>query len=577
MNGAGPVPTTPLYILDASAPFFLPEYFKTGRTINWSKIPFAFLERNGRLPLDVCDRIEQRFGRFIAAAAAEGFNALSLDDVAHAAALPGYSARLCTKISAYQELYQRLFERARAHNLGVFLNTDIMFYAAELSGRRGNALNVNMLEAAIERLFLQFPRIAGLILRLGECDGLDVSGDFCSRLVVRKPAQANNLLRRILPLFVKSNRLMIVRTWTVGAYPIGDLIWNPKTYRTVFKGIEGSQVIVSLKFGETDFYRYLEPTPLFFEGPQNKILEIQARREYEGFGEFPAFAGYEYERYRTQLAACPLLCGIHVWCQTGGWSRFNHLTFLKQAALWNELNAVAALTIFAKGYSAERAAADFCARRLPGHDTGDFARLALLSDRLVKRLWYLPEFAEQEFYFRRVRLPPLLWIFWDTIIINGMVRCFMRTTVRNRPQAIDRARLALADINEMKSLARTLGLDGAAFDRQYALFEILALAHGYFLGNNPATDAAALGERISRFSREYPYGFTFEFNRAHRPFVYFFLAVAARLALRRRSKYRIIDRVLIIPLGGLLFLAARRWFQPRFAKGRAMGLRVIFR
>ena len=63
-------------------------------------------------------------------------------------------------------------------------------------------------------------------MRIGESDRLDVRGDtdFKSELHIKTPAQANRLLRTLLPVFEKHQRRLILRTWTVGAYRVGDFI-----------------------------------------------------------------------------------------------------------------------------------------------------------------------------------------------------------------------------------------------------------------------------------------------------------------------------------------------------------------
>ena len=145
-----------------------------------------------------------------------------------------------------------------------------------------------------------------------------MTGTFKSRLVVHTPGQCRRFLKRVLPTFEKYDKTLIVRTWTLGAFPVGDLMWNRKTFDEVFGRIYSDNLIVSHKYGETDFFRYLNMNPLFFDSPVRQIMELQSRREYEGFGEFPSFVGHDYERYARYLSTCENVVGISVWCQTGG-------------------------------------------------------------------------------------------------------------------------------------------------------------------------------------------------------------------------------------------------------------------
>jgi hypothetical protein len=145
----------------------------------------------------------------------------------------------------------------------------------------------------------------------------------------------------LLPVFEARDTVLIVRTWTLGAYPIGDLMWNRRTYDAVFGDVASRYLIVSLKYGDTDFFRYLDVNPLFFHGPQQKIVEFQCRREYEGMGEYPSFVGWLHARYLTALRerSCNLVGMFAI--QAGGWAPFRRLAFCGDGSIWNELNTYA--------------------------------------------------------------------------------------------------------------------------------------------------------------------------------------------------------------------------------------------
>ncbi len=71
-----------------------------------------------------------------------------------------------------------------------------------------------------------WPELDGLILRIGESDGVDGRGDFISRLAIKQPREAGALLRTLLPSFEARGATLDFRTWTRGAFPVGDLVWN---------------------------------------------------------------------------------------------------------------------------------------------------------------------------------------------------------------------------------------------------------------------------------------------------------------------------------------------------------------
>ncbi len=172
----------------------------------------------------------------------------------------------------------------------IFVNTDVMFYNQDIEEQllNGNSSETEIFKKAVENLLDFFPEIEGVIFRIGESDDLDAGGHFKSRLFLKTKKQANIFLKSLLPIFEKKSKYLIFRTWTVGAYELGDLMWNEKTYRDVFLGINSKNLIISMKFGDTDFFRYLRINPLFFIDDRKKIIELQTRREYQGFGEFPS-------------------------------------------------------------------------------------------------------------------------------------------------------------------------------------------------------------------------------------------------------------------------------------------------
>jgi hypothetical protein len=301
-----------LLLLDAIGPFFR-GYGR--KRVNWSKIPFAHLERDGAVDQAKLASIRADFRRLCSHAVACGANALSLDDVAHLVPHPLYPAPLAAKIDAYRAEFGALFDIAADHGLRVFVTTDVLYSTPELDAviGRSDRRAIELLAGACARLLDDFPQVGGVILRLGECDAKDVDDDFKSRLRIKTARQARRWLRALLPVFEARQRLLIVRTWTVGAYPIGDLIWHRGTFARVFDGLDSTALVISLKYGESDFFRYLPLNAHFFRSPHRKLVELQARREYEGCGEYPSFVGYDYERYRQALAGASNVRSA-AWC-----------------------------------------------------------------------------------------------------------------------------------------------------------------------------------------------------------------------------------------------------------------------
>lgn len=370
------------YIIDALAPFILPKSIRVGQVINWSKIPFFLLEKNGTIPDIQSKQIEHRFETYTNKVSSIGYNSISIDDLAHLSILQSYSSSLKEKIEHYRTIFHKLFSTAQSHNLNIFINTDAAFAPEGVSLSATKAIDRFVM--LCRDLFITFPRVSGIILRLGECDGVDVRGELKSNLVFQKSRHIRDLVTELVKLFSYYNKTLIVRTWTVGAYEIGDLMWNQSTYKKIFGGICSENLLVSHKYGDTDFFRYLQLNPLIFYGEQKKIVEFQARREYEGFGEFPSFVGYDYEKYRDKLIDHEGFAGIHVWCQTGGWSRFHKVTYMPGSSIWNEINTEITVKLFEKKESITSLISDISEHKFPQKNPEYLQQLLQISDDVIK-------------------------------------------------------------------------------------------------------------------------------------------------------------------------------------------------
>ena len=566
------------YIIDAIAPFVLSRCFSKGQVINWSKIPFSLLERNGVIPPLWSDQIIHRFDSYSSQVAEIGFNALSIDDLAHLSFHPSYTFDLQEKIRLYNPLFEKLFTIAAERNLDMFVNTDAAFAPAGISTTPKTAIDSMIVQC--NDLFIRYPTVKGVILRLGECDGVDVKGEIRSNLTFQRAVHARTLIRELIKLFEYHHRFLIVRTWTVGAYEIGDLMWNPATYEKVFGGITSSNLIVSHKYGESDFFRYLSLNPLIFYGEQRKIVEFQTRREYEGFGEFPSFVGYDYEQYRNELNTCRNIAGIHVWCQTGGWSKFHRSTFMPDSSLWNEINTVVTVKLFKEGKAADEQIVDFALKRFPGKNPEILQKLLQLSDEVIKKLWYLPEFSQRVLFFRRLRIPPLLWIFWDTIIVNMTLRRILRYFVINKQETVDEGFRVLGNIAVMKQCAEGLGIDSQDFDFQFATFELLAKIRHYMLSNWSQVSAQEMNDCIQNYISHYPHGFYINNDSSANSSGKRMLNVFLAIVLRNRPQYRLMEKTLFWLGLAVVRPVVHLWGRkriPRFASERAMGIETLLK
>lgn len=566
-----------LLLIDGIGPFFR-HYSK--KRINWSKIPFSSIETDDGIKSNVLETVPGDFRKLIVQSRQLGYNAVSLDDVAHLIPCPLYDEKLQRKIAAYRKLFGQLFEIAENHGMAVYITMDVMFFNSALRriiDESQNAAN-QWLSDSLSQLFDDFPAIAGVIMRFGESDGIDVTGDFQSQLWLKRPNDARRFLLHLLPLFESTNRKLVFRTWSVGAHSIGDLNWNPKRYLQVFGSLKSPALVISLKYGESDFFRYLKANPLFFISNHQKIVEFQARREYEGFGAYPSFVGWDSERILDELKTARNLIGMSVWCQTGGWGKRRQLTFLRNSSIWVEWNTQT-LALLWQGKSCEEAIEQLSHTLLPGVSASELKEFLALSDTVIKDLLYVRELAERQLYFRRLRLPPQLFVFWDRILIDPIIRKLLRSLVSDHQAAIDQGNQALAQLRRMIELAKANQIPTRGLKHQLATFEIIAAAREYYFGEDPEVCDLLFqlkAEYKRRFKRHYSVIINLDSKRLKRVPLHWMLP----LMLRERSRYRLIDQVLTIRLLGLLYPLARGFrhrIGPSFARKQAMGIETLLK
>ena len=574
------VPEDALYLIDAIGPFFR-GYER--RTINWSKIPFEHLrlspgpEREAQWA-----QIRADLDTFCRQVKETGFNAVSLDDVTHLADHEWYEPAVRAKIAAFVEEYRRCFEVVRSHGLAVYLTMD--FFSSTPALRERKVKPDVFVRDLLDRFLTEFPQVAGVIIRIGESDGQDVLDDFQSELWLKKPAQANAFLRLLLPVFEKQARKLVFRTWTVGAYRIGDLMWHRGTFAKVLDGLNSKALIVSMKYGESDFFRYLPLNQNFFRTKVAKIIELQTRREYEGCGEYPSFVGWEYERYAQELRHAENVVGCMVWCQTGGWVPFRRLAYIDGTAVWTEINTFVTLRLLKDGALVEDAVDDY-ARRTGCPDPKALLELLRLSDEVIRELLYIEEFAQQKLFFRRVRIPPVLHVYWHNIFISHSVRRMLRYFVQDPEGCLRAATRSLERLEQMKTLAAQAALPVADIEYMEDTFRLLALAREYTFGNDDEAMIQKVRAAKKAYKAKYRRSGPRQRYRVKLDFTPLFLSPrhlswGLKVFFRQQRGYRLVDRLVTLYLLSLIYrvISRRRpHWVPAFARESAMGVEAVFK
>jgi hypothetical protein len=103
-----------------------------------------------------------------------------------------------------------------------------------------------------------------------------------------------------------------------------------------------------------------------------------------------------------------------------------------------------------------------------------------LSDEVIKELLYIEEFARQKLFFRRVRIPPLIGVYWNTIFISHSLRKIIRYFVTDPETCVRTGYSALGKIKQMKVLAEELNLPVEDIVYMQRTFKMHTLARQYF-------------------------------------------------------------------------------------------------
>lgn len=561
-----------LRLVDGIGPFFVPV---KRRRLNWSKIPFHDLPTGDGSEL-VWERIAEDLASFATAVVAAGFNAITLDDVAHVTGHSWYEDAVADRIGFFAERFRGLIAMLRRMGLRVFMTSDVVTLSPGVARKLGpsrGARRAFYLDI-LRRFFGDFPDVEGVILRIGESDGLDVHDELRSELHLRSAAEANRFLKDVLPVAREAGRTVVLRTWTVGAHRLGDLIWRMGTLEKLVAGIDEDHFILSMKPGDSDFFRYLPLNDSFRRFGGRKILELQARPEYEGAGELPTFLGYEYEGYRNALRGVENLVGISVWCQTGGWHRFRRMSFFGKGSPWVELNAKVALALFEGNREVDEILAE------EGLPPSFFRKLHLA----IREGYYLPTFARQRIFFRRVRIPPLLHVYWDTIFMIAPVRKLMRFFVEEREEVLARAAGVEKLLEELVAESDSVPLPCEDVEFLRDTLAIIALARRYYFGSFSPGLVAEIERAKKAYKKRWPRGgerirYRIRTDFAPTRLKRRTLSWGGRVILRKRQAYRFIDYAFVLTLLGFcyrFFARVKPDALPEFVRESAMGVDSLF-
>jgi hypothetical protein len=298
---------------------------------------------------------------------------------------------------------------------------------------------------AAEEAFEKFPQVEGLIIRIGEAGSIynKPGWDYTSELFVRTPQAVKLMLEAFLEAAEKYDKTIIFRTWSVGVGKIGDMHTNPETYREVLGGIHSDHLVVSTKYCSGDFYSWLGVNPTLYQGEHRRIAEIQAKREFEGFGSIPNYvAPLHQSALQSILERNPMLEGVWVWTQYGGPLRAGPLIIYPFHGfnVINDVNVYSLSKLVAYPYvDLDSVCADWI-RGYFGSDSlliSNFSGVLRDSYDVMKKGLYISEFARYDVRALGLEPPPMLWIFeWDLLGASSAVFSNIYYITREKMDAV---------------------------------------------------------------------------------------------------------------------------------------------
>jgi hypothetical protein len=275
----------------------------------------------------------------------------------------------------------------------------------------------------------------------------------------------------------------------------------------------------------------------------------------------------------------PHVVGASVWCQTGGWGTFRRRTYVADSSIWVELNTFVTAQM-CHGSSCEQAVERFCARFSPAIAVQPFLQFLRLADEVITNLLYIRELAERQLFFRRLRLPPLLHVFWDRMLITPWMRTVLRYMVRDHQRAITEGWEALQTLNTMQQLATAHRLPQQGLQLQYDTFELLATAREYFFGEATPAIQARLHTLQQRYCAAHHRRYTVQTTEAQGVRYSRYFPLLLRLVLRKQRGYRLIDHLIVLKLPTLVLPLLRRWYSrifPASTRTHGMGIEVVLK
>jgi hypothetical protein len=431
------------------------------------------------------EEVVDQFRRYVDRMAVYGYNGLVLkgflefvnfDHVGSGTDIYEPESPYRARRAALGNAVAQMLSYAREMGMSVILSTDMLalsdpleLYLRTRYGRidAADPRLWDVYRAALREVFEVMPEVDGLMIRIGEAGTVyNVEGwRYYSSLEVRTTEAVRLMLEAFTTEAALHGKTIFFRTWSVGVGEVGDMHTNAAMYDRILSDLDAPNLVVSTKFVMGDFYSYLSLNPTLMRGDQPRLVEMQARREFEFFGSFPNFLGAEHQRaIQTYTATNPRIDGLWVWTQEGGPQRRSPISLYPFHGFWQLIDAdvyVAARLAWEPNADVRHLAEAWVRRTFGGDETvvGTITDILLHSrDPVVKGL-YVGPFARRNVRALGLEPPPMMWIFeWDIVTASNAALSAIYIASR------DRLTEAVGEAYEAVELARALREQLAALD-----------------------------------------------------------------------------------------------------------------
>ncbi|RJE73993.1 hypothetical protein [Reichenbachiella sp. MSK19-1] len=245
--------------------------------------------------------------------------------------------------------------KCEAQGLSIYAMSDLMLFPKRLIEKYGieevfgdpkDSITQKLLRIQIDEIFSQFPKMDGLVVRIGETylhDAPYHQGHIQDK---------SNAQKTIIPLMqllreevcVKRDKQLIFRSWR--SFDV-----DADTYMAISDEVTPHHnLIMSVKHCEGDFHRSTPFSKVIGMGRHQQMIEVQCSREYEGKGAYPNYIangvieGFEEHRgmpkeqfnsIRQFAQTKPeMFAGVFTWSRGGGWDG----PYIKNE-MWADVNA----------------------------------------------------------------------------------------------------------------------------------------------------------------------------------------------------------------------------------------------